>query len=85
MADATNPKSALYHQQGKPPLKLLVKSENPDGTVNLVDATGRTVVSECAVTQEPENGSCTIMAEDAPAKPAPAKDDKKDDGKKEGK
>lgn len=78
MADATNPKSALYHQQGKLPLKLLVKSENPDGTVNLVDTTGRTVISECTVTQEPENGSCTIMAEESHPKSSSAKDDRKD-------
>lgn len=67
-------KTALYHQTGKAPLQLKVVKEHTNGTVDLADAAGKVVVSECVVVarQEPEVGSCTLMEDEDAIKAARA-------------
>jgi hypothetical protein len=67
-------KTATYHQpESEGNRAFAVLQENKDGTVDLGPEGGAAVITSCRVTEQPEEGSCTIdKAEPAKSK-EPAK------------
>lgn len=67
---------ALYYQENKSPLEFTVLKTHPNKSVDLGPEGGPAKITECAVTQNPEIGSCTLVEE------KPAKKPDEDKGKK---
>lgn len=53
-------KSAIYNQEGKPPLVLVVHKEHADGTVDIGPKDEASIVTKCPVSKEPKHGHATI-------------------------
>lgn len=68
-------KAARYYPDSNPKIfsPLNVKTENDDGTVDLVNGKGVLVVGSCPVSDEPKEGHCVILKEEAPKDTKPKK------------
>lgn len=64
------PKYALYHQAGKPGLKLVVAKDHGDETVDLANEKGVLIVGACPVKPTPEHGCCTLLTDEEAVKAA---------------
>lgn len=59
---------AHYHQHGKPPIPCTIHKTREDGTVDLANANGFIIVTECQVSTDGADGTCTLATPEKKAR-----------------